>query len=169
MVSPKISTFCQRLYHKKCQLRWIGGQKSQNLVNVVCEQPLIIEMRKSSQKLPQHKTIVVLAIFKGGLLNFILWWSFLAWLTIDSRQYHLARTIYVEFISKWYRVDLEVIYFTPSGFWLNLKYLSRIRTFAMKKSIRWLSKLHFSKSHISRLKHFRIGLELIEVHLRHWV
>ena len=24
---PKMSTFCQRLYHKKCQLRGVGGQK----------------------------------------------------------------------------------------------------------------------------------------------
>ena len=33
-------TFCQRLYHRKCQRRGVGGQKSQNLVNVVCERPL---------------------------------------------------------------------------------------------------------------------------------
>ena len=35
-----MSTFCQRLYHRKCQRRGVGGQKSQNLVNVVCERPL---------------------------------------------------------------------------------------------------------------------------------
>ena len=32
-------TFCQRLYHRKCQRRGVGGQKSRNLVNVVCERP----------------------------------------------------------------------------------------------------------------------------------
>ena len=36
----KMSTFCQRSYHRKCQRRGIGGQKIQNLVNVVCECPL---------------------------------------------------------------------------------------------------------------------------------
>ena len=35
-----MSTFCQRSYHRTCQRRKVGGQKSQNLVNVVCEQPL---------------------------------------------------------------------------------------------------------------------------------
>ena len=39
----KMSTFCQRLYHRKCQRRGVGGQKSQNLVNVVCERPLNIK------------------------------------------------------------------------------------------------------------------------------
>ena len=34
-------TFCQRFYHEKCQWSGVGGQKSQNLVNVVCERPLI--------------------------------------------------------------------------------------------------------------------------------
>ena len=34
-----MSTFCQRLYHRKCHHRRIGGQKSPNLVNVVCERP----------------------------------------------------------------------------------------------------------------------------------
>ena len=24
---PKMSTFCQRSYHRKCQQRWVGGQK----------------------------------------------------------------------------------------------------------------------------------------------
>ena len=31
-----MSTFCQRSYHRKCQQRGVGGQKRQNLVNVVC-------------------------------------------------------------------------------------------------------------------------------------
>ena len=31
---------CQHSYHRKCQRRGVGGQKSQNRVNVVCEQPL---------------------------------------------------------------------------------------------------------------------------------
>ena len=35
-----MSTICQRLYHRKYQHRGVGGQKSQNLVNVVCERPL---------------------------------------------------------------------------------------------------------------------------------
>ena len=35
-----MSTFCQRSYHRKCQRRGVGGQKSQNLVNLVCEWPL---------------------------------------------------------------------------------------------------------------------------------
>ena len=39
---PKISIFCQRSYHGKSQHRGIGGQKSQNLVNAVCERPLVI-------------------------------------------------------------------------------------------------------------------------------
>ena len=37
-----MSTFCLRSYHRKCQHRWVGGQKSQTLVNVVCERPHII-------------------------------------------------------------------------------------------------------------------------------
>ena len=35
-----MSSFCQHLYHRKCQRRGVGGQKSQNLVNIVCERPL---------------------------------------------------------------------------------------------------------------------------------
>ena len=35
-----MSTFCQRLYHRKCQPKGVGGQKSQNIVNVVCERLL---------------------------------------------------------------------------------------------------------------------------------
>ena len=35
-----MSTFCQSSYHRKCQPRVVGGQKKQNLVNVVCERPL---------------------------------------------------------------------------------------------------------------------------------
>ena len=38
---PKMCTLCQRSYHRKCQCRGVGGQKSQNLVNVVCEWPLM--------------------------------------------------------------------------------------------------------------------------------
>ena len=34
-----MSTFCQGLYHRKC--RGVGGQKSQNIVHVVCERPPI--------------------------------------------------------------------------------------------------------------------------------
>ena len=34
-------TFCQVSYHRKFQCRGVGGQKSTNLVNVVCERPLI--------------------------------------------------------------------------------------------------------------------------------
>ena len=36
----KKSTFCKRLYHRKCKRREVGGQKKQNLVNIVCERPL---------------------------------------------------------------------------------------------------------------------------------
>ena len=32
-------TFCQCLYHRKCQRSGVGGQKSQSLVNVVSERP----------------------------------------------------------------------------------------------------------------------------------
>ena len=39
-----MSTFCQHPYHRKCEQRGVGGQKSQNLVNVVCERPLIQNM-----------------------------------------------------------------------------------------------------------------------------
>ena len=35
-----MSTFCQRLYHRKCQGMGVGGQKRQILVNIVCERPL---------------------------------------------------------------------------------------------------------------------------------
>ena len=35
-----MSTFCKLSYHRKCQRRGVGGQKSKNLVNVVCERPL---------------------------------------------------------------------------------------------------------------------------------
>ena len=37
----KKSTFCKFLYHGKCKRRGVGGQKKTNLVNVVCERPLI--------------------------------------------------------------------------------------------------------------------------------
>ena len=37
---PKISTFCQDSYRRKFQRRGVGGQKSPNLFNVVCERPL---------------------------------------------------------------------------------------------------------------------------------
>ena len=33
-----MSNFCQRSYHRKCQRRMV--EKSQTLVNVVCERPL---------------------------------------------------------------------------------------------------------------------------------
>ena len=36
------STFCKLLYHRKCKQRGVGGQKKPNLVNVVCERPLMI-------------------------------------------------------------------------------------------------------------------------------
>ena len=36
----KCPLFVKRSYHKKCHLRGVGGQKSQNLVNVVYERPL---------------------------------------------------------------------------------------------------------------------------------
>ena len=34
-------TFCKLLYHRKCKQRGVGGQKKPNLVNVVCERPLM--------------------------------------------------------------------------------------------------------------------------------
>ena len=37
----KKSTFCKHLYHRKCKRRGVGGQNKPNLVNVVCERPLI--------------------------------------------------------------------------------------------------------------------------------
>ena len=37
----KKSTFCKLLYHRKCKRRGVGGQKKPNLVNVVCERPLM--------------------------------------------------------------------------------------------------------------------------------
>ena len=37
----KKSTFCKKIYHRKCKRRIVGGQKKTNLVNVVCERPLI--------------------------------------------------------------------------------------------------------------------------------
>ena len=50
----KMSTFNQRSYHTKCQHRGLGGQKSQNLVNVVCEWPLIRWKWKAYQKISQN-------------------------------------------------------------------------------------------------------------------
>ena len=41
----KKSTFCKLLYHRKCKRRGVGGQKKPNLVNVVCERPLIQLMK----------------------------------------------------------------------------------------------------------------------------
>ena len=35
-------TFCKLLYHTKCKQRGVGGQKKPNLVNVVCERPLLV-------------------------------------------------------------------------------------------------------------------------------
>ena len=43
-------TFCQLSYHIKCQLRGVGGQKSQNLVNVVCEGSLWTTPKKYINK-----------------------------------------------------------------------------------------------------------------------
>ena len=37
---PKMSTFCQRFCNRKCQRRVVSVQKSQNLVNIVCERHL---------------------------------------------------------------------------------------------------------------------------------
>ena len=34
-------TFCKLLYHTKCKQRAVGGQKKTNLLNVVCERPLM--------------------------------------------------------------------------------------------------------------------------------
>ena len=38
----KKSTFCKLLYRRKCKQRGVGGQKKTNLVNVVCERPLMV-------------------------------------------------------------------------------------------------------------------------------
>ena len=38
-----MSTSCQRSYRKQCQRRGIGVQKSQNLVNVVYEQQILLK------------------------------------------------------------------------------------------------------------------------------
>ena len=35
-------TFCKLLYHRKSKRRGVGGQKKPNLVNVVCERPLMV-------------------------------------------------------------------------------------------------------------------------------
>jgi len=37
-------------YHRKCQHRGVGGQKSTNLVNVVCERPLMVKYRKKTHQ-----------------------------------------------------------------------------------------------------------------------
>ena len=39
-------TFCKLSYHKKCKRRRVGGQKKTNLVNVVCEYPLLGEKKE---------------------------------------------------------------------------------------------------------------------------
>ena len=38
---PKNGHFLKLLYHRKCKRRGVGSQKKTNLVNVVCERPLI--------------------------------------------------------------------------------------------------------------------------------
>ena len=52
----KKSTFCKLLYHRKCKRRGVGGQKKTNLVNVVCERPLIGYILKygSQEKVPDR-------------------------------------------------------------------------------------------------------------------
>ena len=40
--SKIVHFFCQRLYHRKCQRMGIGGKTTKNLVNVVCERPLVL-------------------------------------------------------------------------------------------------------------------------------
>ena len=37
-------TFCKPLYHRQSKRRGVGGQKKPNLVNVVCERPLILSL-----------------------------------------------------------------------------------------------------------------------------
>ena len=46
----EMSTSCQRSYPRKCQYRGVGGQKKTNLVNVVCERPLIAGSRKNKNE-----------------------------------------------------------------------------------------------------------------------
>ena len=53
-----MSTFCKLSYHRKCKRRGVGGQKKTNLVNVVCERPLIgdVKHQAKSQIFP-HKLL----------------------------------------------------------------------------------------------------------------
>ena len=41
-------------YHSKCNRRGVGGQKSQNLVNVVCERPLNVSAKNGGDKTNPH-------------------------------------------------------------------------------------------------------------------
>ena len=53
-----MSIFCQRLYHRKCQHRGVGGQKNpQNLVNGVYERPLILPYFER-RLVKHHQTIL---------------------------------------------------------------------------------------------------------------
>ena len=57
-----MSTFCQRSYHRKFQRRkwggYVGGQKSQNLVNVVCERPLYMYSAATATRMTLQKIIL---------------------------------------------------------------------------------------------------------------
>ena len=70
---PKMSTFCQRLYHRKCQRRGVGGQKkSQNLVNVVCERPLTPKFQATRETLPpswKNATGIIDSSMSQGVLS----------------------------------------------------------------------------------------------------
>ena len=61
----KKSNFRKLLYHTKCKRRGVGGQKMTNLVNVVCERPLISEIRINF--------IVVLGVHEGSHVHLYVW------------------------------------------------------------------------------------------------
>ena len=62
-----MSTFCQRLYHRKCQLRGVGGQKEPKS----CQRSL---WTTPKGKLSKHRrqNISYLAILEGACLTYAL-------------------------------------------------------------------------------------------------
>ena len=68
-----MSTFYQRLYHRKCQPRGVGGQKSYNLVNVVCERsPRLTPATTTTALLCEHNHVSVHTLKKVSIKKFII-------------------------------------------------------------------------------------------------
>jgi hypothetical protein len=66
-----MSTFCKLSYHRKCKRRGVSGQKSKNLVNVVCEGPLtnFIFMEQEKSSFNQMSSIIQATVPLGDWLE----------------------------------------------------------------------------------------------------